>query len=136
MAYNSESWPNVLERLLKEQAPRADGRRYEVLNAGVITYQPIHDYLWWRLYGRQLQPDLLISGYYVGNDLVDALVAQTYRVCVFRLSLRLRSGHGSGQVFDNLAQGRRRMTNRRLQTTDHVPQATTHGPSSIGMEVL
>lgn len=68
---NNESWPHALEQMLNEQRLRS-GRRFEVLNAGVITYQPIQEYLWWRVYGKQLEPDLVILGYYLGNDLADA----------------------------------------------------------------
>jgi len=59
---NEETWPNVLER--------ATGR--EVLNAGVSGYFTWQYLLWWREYGRALAPELVVLGYYVGNDLLDA----------------------------------------------------------------
>ena len=69
---NHESFVNVAEARLEAAARRADRRRWELLNAGVITYQPVHSYLWWRLRGRRLEPDRVVLAVYLGNDLVDA----------------------------------------------------------------
>ena len=64
---NAESWPNVLERSLQMR----EGE-WEVLNAGVTGYQPHQYYLWWRTLGRQLAPEVVLLGYYLGNDLLEA----------------------------------------------------------------
>ena len=61
----AKTYPNQLEKLMNEQAPK---KKYEVINAGVqryFTYQEI-DYL--RLKGVAFKPDIVILGFYV-NDL-------------------------------------------------------------------
>lgn len=68
---NRDSWPMVLEGSL-DGAPGGGGRRFEVLNAGVVGYAPMHEYLWWRLRGRELDADVVVLAYYVGNDLLGA----------------------------------------------------------------
>ncbi len=72
LVYNAESFVNVAEARLNERSPRPDGRRWELLNAGVITYQPVQSYLWWRAYGRALHADAVVLVLYAGNDLLDA----------------------------------------------------------------
>jgi hypothetical protein len=67
---NPESWPNRLETILRDQRG-ASGAPVEVLNAGVTGYRPMQEYLRWRLEGRSLAPDLVVLGYYVGNDFFD-----------------------------------------------------------------
>lgn len=67
---NDESWPNVLERTAGTPA-----EPWEVLNAGVTGHQPGQYYDWWRQFGRQLEPDLVLVGYYLGNDLATGLEA-------------------------------------------------------------
>ena len=66
---NAENLCALLEASLSRRLA-ADGRRAEVLNGGVDGYGP-RDYLrWYRENGAQLQPDLVLVVYYVGNDLV------------------------------------------------------------------
>jgi len=69
---NRDGWPAMVGRWLNQPDERRGGDAVEVLNAGVITYSPMNEYLWWRLYGRDLHPDLVVLGYFVGNDLLDA----------------------------------------------------------------
>lgn len=61
---NDESWPNVTERV----GAAASGP-WEILNAGVTGYQPPNYLGWWRAFGRELRPELVLLGYYLGNDL-------------------------------------------------------------------
>ena len=61
---NSETWPNVLEA--------ASQGRQEVLNAGVSGYYMWQYYLWWRTRGVELDPAVVLLGYFVGNDLMEA----------------------------------------------------------------
>ena len=64
---NAELFTTLLEHDLSADA--APGRRVEVLNAGVGGYAPSQERDWYRLHGRQLQPDLVLAVSYVGNDL-------------------------------------------------------------------
>ncbi len=70
LVYNDESFVNVAEARLNEDI--GAGPRIEMLNAGVITYQPVQYYLWWQTYGRGMEPDLVLAVFYTGNDLLDA----------------------------------------------------------------
>jgi lysophospholipase L1-like esterase len=63
-ANNAETYPNVLESALVSQ-----GLQAEVLNAGVGSYSPFTELLWFHFYGRQYQPEVIVVGLYVGNDL-------------------------------------------------------------------
>lgn len=51
-----------------EQRLNADGRRVEVINAGVSGYGTAGEYLWFREYGRDYRPDLVLLAFYPGND--------------------------------------------------------------------
>ena len=64
--FNRESYPNVFETQLN-----TGGIDVEVLNAGVSDYDPLQELLWFHYYGRHYNPDLVILGVYVGNDLVE-----------------------------------------------------------------
>lgn len=65
---NDQTWPNVLERLL-----RAEGLEAEVLNAGVGATGP-HNYLGMVRRHAELAPDLVVVGFYAGNDFLNALL--------------------------------------------------------------
>jgi lysophospholipase L1-like esterase len=58
------TWPQVLERLLAEQT-RAP---VQVMNAGVGGYHPFHYASDYQHHGRDLAPDLVVVGFFVGND--------------------------------------------------------------------
>ncbi len=63
--FDSETYPNQLESILISQ-----GLQVEVLNGGVAAYEPLQELFWFHYYGRQYNPDLVILGLYVGNDLI------------------------------------------------------------------
>jgi lysophospholipase L1-like esterase len=58
------TWPQVLERL----AAREAGAPVQVMNAGVGGYHPFHYARDYELHGRGLAPDLVLVGFFVGND--------------------------------------------------------------------
>jgi hypothetical protein len=65
---NSETYARVLEGLANQNS---NNYRYEVINAGVVAYSPVQEWLWFREYGVQYQPDIVLMSFYVGNDLLD-----------------------------------------------------------------
>lgn len=65
LLHNRESWPNVVEHT---ETPEL--RNIEVLNAGVTGYQPSQYLRWWQTRGRAMEPEVVVLGYYVGNDLI------------------------------------------------------------------
>ncbi|MEO1083356.1 MAG: SGNH/GDSL hydrolase family protein, partial [Acidobacteriota bacterium] len=65
-----EPYAQVLERLLR----REFGDRIEVLNAGVGAWNPLQYAQYYEFHGRALDPDLVVVGFFVGND---SYVAQT-----------------------------------------------------------
>jgi hypothetical protein len=68
----AESYPNFLEAKLNAAAAREGGRvRYDVINAGVGRYSPYQYLLKTRLVMLPLNPDEIIVGLYLGNDLQD-----------------------------------------------------------------
>lgn len=79
LVFNHESWPNLLEQQLNQAGGVGYGRLIDVLNAGVAGYVPLQSYLWWRVYGRSLEPDLVIFGLYLGNDLEDPTIGRLAR---------------------------------------------------------
>lgn len=69
---NEASFSSLLERSLGERLAR-QGRRLEVLNAGVAGYSPAQAFLWYDVHGAELRPDLVIVVFYPGNDVLDLL---------------------------------------------------------------
>jgi hypothetical protein len=68
--HNSETFSTLLETgLARRLAPQ--GKRVEVLNAGVATYSPAQEVLWYKVHGVQLEPDLVLLLFYPGNDISD-----------------------------------------------------------------
>jgi lysophospholipase L1-like esterase len=64
-----DAYPRQLERLLAERArARADARRIEVINAGVIGYSTDQEAAYLRVEGWKYQPDLVLVNYYPVND--------------------------------------------------------------------
>lgn len=63
-----ETFVKALERRLRENA---DKRNYEVINTGVPGYNTRHELAYLRNDGMLLQPDSLILGFYIGNDIHD-----------------------------------------------------------------
>lgn len=59
-----EAYPQVLETLLAEHATS----KVEVINAGVGGWNPFHYAQYYEHYGRQLAPNMVVVGFFVGND--------------------------------------------------------------------
>ena len=62
-----DAYPKVLERALSTGA-----RNIEVINAGVSGYGPDEEYFYLRDYILDFDPDLVILGFFVGNDISDS----------------------------------------------------------------
>jgi hypothetical protein len=58
-----------LEALLNASAP--DGMTFEVINAGHFGLGTTQEYLYYTTEGRRYDPDLVLLGFYVGNDVID-----------------------------------------------------------------
>ena len=67
---HDRTYAKVLEGLLRDGDR---GRRAEVINAGVPGYGTAHQYFFLRDKMLAYEPDLVIVGFYVGNDLFDNL---------------------------------------------------------------
>lgn len=63
-----EAYPKVLERRLQSKY----GPHIEVVNAGTGGWEPIQYALYFEHYGYQFEPDLILIGFFVGNDTFDA----------------------------------------------------------------
>jgi hypothetical protein len=61
----AETYASVLQRLLNADAKL----RYEVINAGVGGWSPLQYAQYYEHYGPELEPDLVLVGFFVGNDL-------------------------------------------------------------------
>jgi hypothetical protein len=59
-----EAYPKVLERRLQT----VYGPRLQVVNAGVGGWDPFQYAQYFEHYGRQFEPDLVLIGFFVGND--------------------------------------------------------------------
>lgn len=59
-----EAWPKVLERRLRS----AYGPNIEVVNAGTGAWDPFQYAQYFEHYGYQFEPDLILIGFFVGND--------------------------------------------------------------------
>ena len=69
---NSENFTALLEANLNSHLANAGGN-FEVLNAGVISYSPVQELLWYEIHGTRLEPNLVLAVFYVGNDVVELL---------------------------------------------------------------
>lgn len=67
---NAETFSALLESSLTSRLAVV-GKRVEVLNAGVVGYSPAQEFLWYKLWGIRLNPDLVLVVFYVGNDIVE-----------------------------------------------------------------
>lgn len=63
-----QAYPKVLERRLKS----VYGPKIEVVNAGTGGWEPIQYAQYFEHYGYQFEPDLILIGFFVGNDTFDA----------------------------------------------------------------
>lgn len=70
----SETYSSVLQQLLNLDPQRAEGTslrtRFEVINAGVGGWHPFQYAQYYQHYGPELQPDWVIVGMFVGNDVL------------------------------------------------------------------
>ena len=64
-----EAYPQVVERLLKARL----GDTVEVVNAGVGGWQPFQYAQYYEYYGAKFNPDLILIGFFVGNDTYDQM---------------------------------------------------------------
>jgi hypothetical protein len=62
----NQSFPRVTENLLKDQTYPF---KVEVINAGYTALDPGGYYLYYKREGRLLNPDIIVVGLYLGNDL-------------------------------------------------------------------
>jgi lysophospholipase L1-like esterase len=63
------------ERLERTLNSESGGRRYRVVNAGVQGYGPVEELLFFRRVIRDLQPDVILVGVFVGNDAEEAVTS-------------------------------------------------------------
>jgi len=61
------AYPQVLEKLLNTHAKK----KVEVINAGVSGWGPFHYAQYYEHYGRKFGPDMVVVGFFVGNDAYD-----------------------------------------------------------------
>lgn len=61
-------YTEILERILNE---KEDNIRYEVVNTGAIGYTIDNEFLLLKEKGIQLDPDIVIVGFFVGNDVTE-----------------------------------------------------------------
>jgi hypothetical protein len=65
---HSDTWPFRLQAVLRRALDRKD---VEVISLGVPAVGPQFYLRMWELEGRRLQPDLVVVGLFIGNDLTD-----------------------------------------------------------------
>jgi hypothetical protein len=66
-----DTWPKLLERNLRKRFP---GRTIEVLNAGVPCYSTYQELAYLERSLLQLDPDVVVLGFFVGNDFDDNIL--------------------------------------------------------------
>ena len=70
VCFNDECYANRLETALNSAEL---GRRFEVINAGQVTFSPYQEWWLYEKVGRGFAPDLVIVGMYAGNDYWDLM---------------------------------------------------------------
>src|SRR3989344_2279603 len=76
---------------LAERNLNAEGKKVELVNAGVPSYSPILEYLWLREYGLKFMPDLVILNFDLGDISGDNSLANFYSEEILEESLSLKS---------------------------------------------
>ncbi len=93
---SEETYSKVLEKLLNDTLHG----RYEVINAGVGAYNTFQELQFLAHYGFAFSPDIVIVGFYVGNDFENLDSAAAVRVengnLVKALDSRIRAAGGVG----------------------------------------
>jgi len=81
----SESFPKILE----EELNRNSGldKFYEVLNMGILGYGPIEYLNTYLEIGRTFKPDVVVVGFFLGNDSLDSLWFDINRKAIFLKAL-------------------------------------------------
>jgi hypothetical protein len=59
-----EAYPQVLEKVINEHSPL----RIEIINAAVDGWDPFQYAQYYEHYGRQFEPDMVLVGFFVGDD--------------------------------------------------------------------
>ncbi len=72
-----QTFGEQLEQQLNAFASGARPVRYRAINAGVQGYGPVEELLFFRSVLRQLQPDVVLVGIFVGNDAEEAVTSQS-----------------------------------------------------------
>jgi len=67
---DNETYPAVLENLYRQDKTRQDKTRVEVINAGYADgWSPDEHYAWLVNQGMKFQPDVVVYGFFIGNDI-------------------------------------------------------------------
>jgi len=80
VCWNRESYPNRLEYYLNQASPQ---KTYEVINAGTGKYSPFQYLRAYQSRIKPLKPDIVILGFYVGNDFFDMYRRDDRPSCFF-----------------------------------------------------
>lgn len=67
--YEEQAYPQVLEELLNARS----SQKIEVVNTGVGGWEPFMYAQYYEHYGRQYDPDLILIGFFIGNDAYNQL---------------------------------------------------------------
>ncbi|MBI5056262.1 MAG: SGNH/GDSL hydrolase family protein [Nitrospirae bacterium] len=108
---SGDAYPSILKQLLKE-----DGSKYEVINAGFPGYNADEEYVWLRNEGIKFKPDIIILGFYIGNDL--NINRNNWILDSSGLPLKLDTGKKLGTYVDQY--GRRRENDDFVMATETV----------------
>src|SRR5204862_8101416 len=71
-----ETFCKRIERALRDGFP---GRMWEVVNAGVSRYGTADEIELFQVYGRRLQPDVVVLAFFLGNDVRDNRDSRFFR---------------------------------------------------------
>ena len=66
-----DTFVKQLESILRQ---KNDGKKYEVINAGVMGYGTDQEYYYLKEWGFKLKPDLVIVAFYIQNDVEDVMI--------------------------------------------------------------
>lgn len=101
---------NFCSRLEALLAARHPDRRFEVMNAGTLSWGTCHEVAWLAADGLSYEPDLVLLLFYVGNDFSDNARGLLGRVVVHgaflpferaTLARRIVRGYGVGRLLDD-----------------------------------